>query len=164
MDASNQTVGECHSSRRKRQFIIVLCFLLVEVGVWCVLIPFYQTTAKYVFSVVCTCVGALLRFYISKWLNGTIPSFFLGTFLCNVVGSCIATGVKVALRNEFSLTITSLLSSLSTGLASALTTMSTFAKETNGLKRQSFPSFLLYSFASLLLSFAVCCILFALFA
>ena len=131
---------------------------------WCVLIPFYQTTAKYVFGVVYTCVGALLRFYISKWLNGTIPSFFLGTFLCNVVGSCIATGVKVALRNEFSLTITSLLSSLSTGLASALTTMSTFAKETNGLKKQSFPSFLLYSFASLLLSFAVCCILFALFA
>lgn len=139
------------------------CILLAEIVLWGVLIPFYQTTANYVFGVVCTWIGALLRYYISKWLNGYSASFFLGTFLCNIVGSCVAASMKVALRSEFSFTMTSLLTSFSTGLASSLTTMSTFAKETNGLKKQSFGSFLIYSFSSLLLSFSISCIIFVYF-
>lgn len=66
---------------------------------------------------------------------------------------------KASRSESFSFVIESLISAQSVGLASALTTMSTYAKETTGLKK-NYKWFVVYSWSSVLVSFGFCCLIF----
>ena len=84
-----------------------------------------------------------------------------------MIGSIVASVVmmvlkwKESLNESFSFVAESLISAQSVGLAAALTTMSTYAKETTGLKK-SYKWFVIYSWSSVLVSFGCCCLIFAL--
>ena len=148
-------------------FLIFSTLLGLEIICYIVLSPFYEKTSYYLFGFVFTCLGALLRFFISNYLNPYSNRFFIGTFVCNVIGSIVASVVMMVLKwkasrsESFSFVIESLISAQSVGLASALTTMSTYAKETTGLKK-NYKWFVVYSWSSVLVSFGFCCLIFAL--
>ena len=158
---SSENPGDSPSVIRFKKQCWYLSLACVLEGICCIaLIPFINTTSSFLFGFVFTYIGALLRYYLSKWLNGIFSSFFLGTFVCNVLGSIIASAVKLLTkRHSYSLLLTSLLSAQSSGLASALSTMSTYAKETNGLKKKGFGRFVLYAYSTVLFSFALCSVI-----
>ena len=135
---------------------------LIEIICIIIFIPFYQSTASYLFGFLFSYIGALARYFISLWHNSVFPHFYLGTFICNVVGSLIASIIMMLLKKySFSLVGTAFLSSLSDGFASALTTMSTFAKESNNLKKSKPGWYFAYSLCSVCCSFILGCLVFA---
>ncbi|KAF2190229.1 hypothetical protein K469DRAFT_624818 [Zopfia rhizophila CBS 207.26] len=88
-------------------------------------------------------VGCLLRFYVSLRLNGIIPSFPLGTFCVNIFGTAVL-GMAFDLQH-LKLGNTGLagggrvtcqaLQGIMDGFCGALTTVSTWIVELNGLRR-----------------------------
>ena len=88
-------------------------------------------------------VGALLRFYLSKYLNARIPRFPLGTFLANVFGTCIA-GMCYDIQHSKlinrhggseSLISCAVLEGIIQGFCGCTTTVSTWVVELNALHR-----------------------------
>lgn len=88
--------------------------------------------------------GVLLRFYLSKYLNGRVPSFPLGTFAANIFGTCIEgmsydlqhSGVVVGHITNTHATTCALLEGVSAGFCGCTTTVSTWVAELNGLRRR----------------------------
>lgn len=94
-------------------------------------------------------VGSVLRYLFSKWLNPLSESFFIGTFLVNILG-CLLIGVISGwvLRSQYMDQYLSLL--LITGFCGGFTTFSTFSLENLNLIRSGdLNQFLLYSLLSL---------------
>jgi len=88
--------------------------------------------------------GALLRFYLSRRLNSRVPSFPLGTFAANIIGT-VAEAVcyvlqhtdRVVLRNDLvDADACTVLQGLMQGFCGCLTTVSTWVAELNGLRRR----------------------------
>lgn len=88
--------------------------------------------------------GALLRFYVSKHLNGRIPAFPLGTFVVNILGTVIegmcmdlqhssVIMAKVAGSNAVSCAV---LQGVMLGFCGCTTTVSTWVAELDGLRRR----------------------------
>lgn len=95
-----------------------------------------------VFAIVFAPVGCLLRFYVSLYLNGRIPSFPLGTFVVNMFGTGIE-GMCFDLQHVSglagvagSLTSCQILQGVMDGFCGSTTTVSTWAAELNGLSKR----------------------------
>lgn len=107
------------------------------------------------FAIVFAPVGCLLRFYISLKLNGLVPSFPLGTFTVNMLGTAILgmcwdiQHVRIGIMGRIGGGITGcqVLQGVMDGLCGCLTTVSTWVVEINGLKREHGWS---YAFASVI--------------
>ncbi|MCJ1332529.1 hypothetical protein MMC10_009222 [Thelotrema lepadinum] len=90
------------------------------------------------FALVFAPMGCLLRFYLSLGLNSQIPSFPLGTFIANILGTlCLATfydlqRVPIALVGRVGCQV---LQGMEDGFCGCLTTVSTWVVELKGLKR-----------------------------
>ena len=90
------------------------------------------------FALVFAPLGCLLRFYLSLYLNSQIPSFPLGTFIANILGTlCLATfydlqRVPIASVGRVGCQV---LQGMEDGFCGCLTTVSTWVIELKGLKR-----------------------------
>ena len=98
-----------------------------------------------IFSVVFAPLGCLFRYYVSMFLNARIPTFPLGTFTANVVGTCI-TGMcfdlqHVGFTGGGVLTSCQVLEGVMDGFCGSATTVSTWAAELNGLGRRRWAYF-----------------------
>lgn len=96
------------------------------------------------FAIVFAPAGCLLRFYLSRRLNGLVPSFPLGTFTVNMLGTAIEgmcwdiqhVGVGIMGRVGGGRTGCQVLQGVLDGFCGCLTTVSTWVAEINGLKRR----------------------------
>ncbi|KAL1961729.1 hypothetical protein VTN77DRAFT_1129 [Rasamsonia byssochlamydoides] len=98
----------------------------------------------FLFSLVFAPVGCLVRFFISLKLNRRIPSFPLGTFIVNVLGTMIL-GMAFSLQHASigssgfggqSFTGCQVLQGIMDGFCGCVTTVSTWVLELSDLKRQ----------------------------
>ena len=96
------------------------------------------------FAIVFAPMGCLLRFYASAHLNGLVPSFPLGTFAVNMLGTAVEgmcfdiqhVGVGIMGRVGGGLIGCQVLQGVLDGFCGCLTTVSTWVAEINGLKRK----------------------------
>lgn len=111
-------------------YIIIIVLIAVEKrGTW----------RSWTFSVLFAPIGALLRYYLSKYFNGRFKNFPLGTFSANIIGTLLLAIFTLLIRGKKSsmssvpivthVTACQLLSGLDDGLCGALTTVSTFVVE-----------------------------------
>ncbi|KAL4807645.1 CrcB-like protein-domain-containing protein [Aspergillus unguis] len=93
-----------------------------------------------VYAIVFAPLGCLARFYISLWLNARVPSFPLGTFTVNILGTVILAmcydlqhvrgiGADVLVSCQ-------VLQGVMDGFCGCATTVSTWVAELNGLARR----------------------------
>lgn len=95
-----------------------------------------------IFACVLAPVGCLLRFYVSLKLNGIMSSFPLGTFAVNIFGTAVL-GMAYDLQHVDigpglpggGRVPCQVLQGIMDGFCGALTTVSTWIAEINGLKR-----------------------------
>ncbi|MDW5290509.1 fluoride efflux transporter CrcB [Formosa sp. PL04] len=97
--------------------------------------------------------GSILRFIISKYLNGANTGIPYGTMFANVIGSLLIGAILgLASKNHFITQNHTLL--LATGFCGGLTTFSTFAYENHMfLKTGDFINFAIYTCVSFILGF-----------
>ena len=100
--------------------------------------------ARASFSALFAPPGALLRFYLSKHLNGRIAAFPLGTFIVNIFGTIIE-GMAMDLQHSSVLMASvsgpnavpcAVLQGIEGGFCGSATTVSTWVAELNGLRRR----------------------------
>lgn len=123
---------------------VVLAF-----GCWlgAILLSIFPPTTNWrsraTFSLVFAPLGCLLRFYASKYLNARIPSFPLGTFFVNILGTCVL-GMCYDLQHTRSIgafsggsyTACAVLEGVMEGFCGCVTTVSTWVAEMNSLRRR----------------------------
>lgn len=88
--------------------------------------------------------GALLRFYLSKYLNPRLPPFPMGTFTANIIGTVVQATCYVLQHSDSVVTkgesvdadACTVLEGLMQGFCGCLTTVSTWVAELNGLRRR----------------------------
>lgn len=105
------------------------------------------------FALVFAPPGALARFYLSLWLNGRKPSFPLGTFAVNVLGTAVL-GLAWDLQHVplGGVLGCQVLQGVEDGFCGCLTTVSTWVSELAALRRKHA---WVYGVASILVSFGV---------
>ncbi|KAL2829235.1 CrcB-like protein-domain-containing protein [Aspergillus cavernicola] len=135
--------------------IIDPLFALLAWGCWLGTIilaiwpPSETWRGRAVFAIVFAPLGCLLRFYLSLVLNARIPSFPLGTFTVNILGTIILAmcfdlqhvdgiGASGAPRAATSSVLVScqVLQGVMDGFCGSATTVSTWVAELNGLSRR----------------------------
>ena len=86
------------------------------------------------FSLIFAPAGAILRFFLSRYLNTLTLNFYWGTFTANIIGSVVA-GILfgVSSRNVYSSLGCDSLWGLEYGFCGSLTTISTFVNEIHTL-------------------------------
>lgn len=98
-------------------------------------------------------LGTLVRFYVSLWLNGRKPSFPLGTFVVNVLGTAVLGMAwdlqRVPLGGVIGCQV---LQGIEDGFCGCLTTVSTWVSELAALRRSHSWN---YGMASVLVSLGV---------
>ncbi|KAK6199606.1 CrcB-like protein-domain-containing protein [Scheffersomyces amazonensis] len=103
----------------------------------CVLIGVLDSWRSWTFAIFFAPFGALLRFYLSKYLNSKVKNFPLGTFTANFVGTLLLGIFNLLARARginMSLISCHVLMGLDDGFCGALTTVSTFIVELFGLR------------------------------
>lgn len=97
------------------------------------------------FAIIFAPLGCLLRFYLSLFLNAKLPSFPLGTFAANILGTGIL-GMCYDLQHVSSIGASMLVScqvlqGVMDGFCGSLTTISTWVAELNGLGKRKYAYF-----------------------
>ncbi|KAL2399466.1 Fluoride export protein 1 [Exophiala dermatitidis] len=85
-------------------------------------------------------VGCLMRFYVSKHMNALVPSFPLGTFTVNMLGTAVL-GMAFDLQHArhvgaSSANACAVLQGVMEGFCGCVTTVSTWVAEIHGLRRR----------------------------
>lgn len=97
-----------------------------------------------IFAIVFAPLGCLLRFYLSLFLNAKLPSFPLGTFAANILGTGIL-GMCYDLQHisgiGTSVVSCQVLQGVMDGFCGSLTTISTWVAELNGLGKRRYAYF-----------------------
>lgn len=121
---------------------------LLALGVWtgsilmAALVKEWRGTA--LFACVFSPLGALARFWLSRFLNPRLKQFPLGTFTVNIIGSAVLAGAIVGQYGHMWTTQTGgvlgcqLLRGVSDGFCGCLTTVSTWVVEIRGLRSMLF--------------------------
>jgi len=89
------------------------------------------------FAIVFGPVGCLMRYYISLLLNPKIPSFPLGTFVCNLFGTAVL-GMSWDLQHVplGGVVGCQVLQGIESGFCGCITTVSTWVSEMSALKKR----------------------------
>lgn len=112
--------------------------------VLCIWPPDDEWRYRVLFAIVFAPPGTLLRFYLSKTLNGRITGFPLGTFVANIFGTIIE-GMCMDLQHassivadisDFNSPPCAVLQGVMLGFCGCVTTVSTWVGELNGLQRR----------------------------
>ncbi|KAJ6783737.1 hypothetical protein PWT90_08626 [Aphanocladium album] len=120
-------------------------FVLLGWGCWigavvmAIVPPHKNWRGTAVFAIVFAPLGCLGRFYLSLYLNGKRPSFPLGTFAANVLGTVIL-GMAWDIAHSTStggVLGCQLLQGVEDGFCGCLTTISTWVSELTSLRRKS---------------------------
>lgn len=133
---------------------------VVSIIITCILIGINKSGSwrSWTFSILFAPFGALLRFYISKYLNTKFVNFPLGTFSANLLGTLLHGVLTILSRGKLphqgrlvsDVLVCHIISGFNDGFCGALTTVSTFVVELFALK-------LIYSYrygiTSIILSF-----------
>ena len=106
--------------------------------------PHPSWRGEVIFALAFAPLGCLLRFYISLHLNPIVPSFPLGTFAVNMLGTAIIgmcydiqhVGIGVRGMTGGGRIGCQVLQGVQDGFCGCLTTVSTWVAEINGLRRQ----------------------------
>jgi fluoride ion exporter CrcB/FEX len=136
--------------RSTRRFLDPL-FVLLGWGVWfgaiimACLPPHSAWRSQALFACVFAPAGCLLRYYISLLLNPIAPSFPLGTFTVNVFGTAVLgmawdlQHVPLASTGRVGASVVgcAVLQGIMDGFCGALTTVSTWVVEIDGLKKRA---------------------------
>ena len=123
--------------------------VLLAFGCWlgavliCIFPPLKAWRGRATFAMVFSPLGCLFRFYASKHLNARVPSFPLGTFLVNMIGTLVL-GMCFDLQHAGgigagpggSATACQLLVGVTEGFCGCATTVSTWAAELTSLRRR----------------------------
>ncbi|KAF2627292.1 hypothetical protein BU25DRAFT_393125 [Macroventuria anomochaeta] len=122
-------------------------FVVLGIGSWIgavamvALPPHNAWRGQALFACVFAPVGCLMRYYVSLLLNAKIPSFPLGTFVCNMFGTTVL-GMSYDLQRVAiggvaggSVVGCQVLQGIEDGFCGALTTVSTWMLELDTLRR-----------------------------
>ncbi|EWZ95486.1 hypothetical protein FOWG_05388 [Fusarium oxysporum f. sp. lycopersici MN25] len=103
----------------------------------CIYPPHDEWRGSVLFSLAFAPLGVFTRFYLAIYLNGRLPTFPLGTFAANVVGSLILAIVwdisQILARPSLG---HQLLEGVKNGYCAVVTTVSTLALELSSLQRE----------------------------
>lgn len=109
-------------------------------------VPDRHWRGRAVFAVVFAPVGCLFRYYVSVWLNARIPTFPLGTFVANMVGTLVigmcfdlqhartVVGMTASSTSYSRLIGCQVLSGVMDGFCGCATTVSTWVAELHSLE------------------------------
>lgn len=97
--------------------------------------PWNDWRGKIVFSLVFAPIGCLARFYLAMYLNAKKPSFPLGTFAANILGTMILAGAWDVAHATKGFISCQVMQGLEDGLCGCLTTVSTWVAELHSLKK-----------------------------
>jgi len=98
-------------------------------------IIFYYCSNIYQYFIVLGCLGAYLRYQLSKF-NANNPTFPIGTFSVNILGTWILAAVMMISKFSvayYNTKIQAVLYGLAVGFCGCLTTVSTYVNEINGM-------------------------------
>ncbi|KAK9452301.1 CrcB-like protein-domain-containing protein [Limtongia smithiae] len=114
--------------------------LFLGVGCWVGVILMSVFIARWrgkvLFALVFGPVGTISRWLLSRYLNPLFPSFPLGTFTANIIGTALLGIFAVIQQHVESRTSCQILQGLMDGYCGCLTTVSTFVLELQTLRRK----------------------------
>ncbi|KAJ3534569.1 hypothetical protein NM208_g3180 [Fusarium decemcellulare] len=117
--------------------------VILGLGSWigaillCIFPPHHVWCGRVLFSLVFAPLGVLTRFYLATHLNGRLPSFPLGTFTANVLGTAILAIVwDLSHVSVAGVVGCQLLKGVQDGYCAVVTTVSTLVLELSSLERK----------------------------
>ncbi|KAF4333152.1 chromosome condensation [Fusarium beomiforme] len=105
--------------------------------IMCIFPPHDAWRGSVLFSIAFAPLGVFTRFYLAIYVNGKLPTFPLGTFAANVLGSLILAVVwDISYLSSMASIGEQLLDGVKNGYCAAVTTVSTLALDLSTLQRQ----------------------------
>ena len=143
----------CLKDNRKVVNLLLLLFYIIISCISIILSILVPVTRKFALSILLGQFGVVVRYLLGKYVNPRVPSFPVGTFLANVLGTIISSsvnGVMVYQSDSLTPLTKDFLFAISNGIAGALTTVSSFVSEIHSLPTYKNSS--IYSMVTLCIS------------